>query len=64
MKLDRKKIDFLRADKVMTLDELTSLAKVSFSSIYCEEVSVLTAGKIAKALGVSVREILVGDEDA
>lgn len=64
LRLDRKKIDLLRADKLMRLDELASLAKISCSSIYCEDVSTLTAGKIAKALGVSVKDILAGDEDA
>ena len=65
MKLDKKKIDILRADNVMTIRNLAQRAGVSTSSIvYCDNVEATTAGKIAKALGVSVREILVGDEDA
>ena len=65
MKLDKRKIDLYRARKCMTTEELAETAKVSQTTIrkgYKEKISVNTVGKIAKALGVDVKEIIVEED--
>lgn len=59
MQLSRKKLDIARANRCMTISQLAKAAGVSATPIVnCERVNVVTAGKIAKALGVPVEELL------
>lgn len=59
MKLDKEKIELLRANKCMTVVQLAHAAGISVTPlIYCKNVKPITAGKIAKALGVPVEELL------
>ncbi len=59
MKLDKNKLELARAKKCMTVKALANAAKVSCTPIVnCEHVNAVTAGKIAKALGVPVEELL------
>ncbi len=60
MKLDHNKLDLLRARNVLTISQLAKAANVSTMSIVRgKNPGVTTIGKIAKALGVDVEEIIV-----
>ncbi len=63
MKLDHDKLDLLRARNVLTLSQLAKAANVSTASIVRgKNPSVTTVGKLARALGVDVEEIIVKEE--
>ncbi len=63
MKLDHNKLDLLRARNVLTLSQLAKTANVSTASIVRGSNSgITTIGKVAKALGVDVEEIIVKEE--
>ena len=63
MRLDKNKLELKRANKCITISQLAKKAGVSNTPIVnCENVNPVTAGKIAKALGVSVEEILADEE--
>lgn len=65
MKLDRKKIDICRARKKMTVADLAEVYEVSRARMNVilnqREVSVISAGRLADALGVDVLEIMEND---
>lgn len=62
MELDRKKIDICRARKKMTVADLAEAYGVSRARMHAilnqREVSVVSAGRLADALGCDVTEIL------
>ncbi|RKW53027.1 MAG: XRE family transcriptional regulator [Lachnospiraceae bacterium] len=61
MKLDRVKIELLQAKSCMSTSELLQKAKISFPVLLNAGKKICrptTAGKIAKALGVDVTEII------
>lgn len=62
MKLSREKIDLYRAQQCYTLSDLAEAYGVSRARINTilnqREVTVMVAGRMAKALNVSVTEIL------
>ena len=62
MKLSREKIDICRARKCFTIADLAGAYGVSRARMHTllnqREVSAITAGKLAKALGVEVTEII------
>lgn len=59
MKLNKEKLEIMRANKCMTISQLAKVAGVSNTPIVnCENINPVTAGKIAKALGVPVEELL------
>lgn len=64
MNIDAMKVKLLLADKAMTQSSLAAAcgtARQNVSVILSKErCSPVTAGKIARALGVSVRDILKG----
>lgn len=64
MNIDAMKIKLLLADKAMTQSSLAAAcgtARQNISAILSKEkCSPVTAGKIARALGVNVRDILKG----
>ncbi|MCI9641116.1 XRE family transcriptional regulator [Anaerotruncus sp. 80] len=63
MKLDHDKLDLLRARNVLTISQLAKVAKVSAATIVRGgNPGIVTVGKIAKALGVDVEEIIVKEE--
>ena len=65
MKIDKRKLDLCRARKCMSSQQLLKLSRVSTSTLYGtkgKEVSALTVGKIAAALGVDPEEIVVDEE--
>ena len=58
MKIDKAKLDIERARKVLKLDEL-GVSKATVKRIRAgEEIKPYTVGKIAKALGCDVTDIL------
>ena len=65
MKLSREKIDLKRAQKCMTVTELAGAYGVSVVRIHVilsqQEVTPVCAGRMAKALGCDVTEILETD---
>lgn len=65
MKLDRKKIDICRARKKMNVADLAKAYGVSRARMNVilnqREVSVVSAGRLAEALGVDVLEIMESD---
>ena len=63
MRIDIRKLDMLIAKKCLTLEELSLLSNLSKASITKlrngeRQARLSTIGKIAKALGVDVTEIL------
>lgn len=62
MKLSTKKIDLIRASKQITIQELAKKYGASYQrvrdAINSENVHAVTAGRIAKALGVEVTDII------
>lgn len=66
MKINKKKIDLLLAERMLTIAELADLIGVSRQMIYYVEkkssVQPKTAGKIAAALGVPVLDIIEMEE--
>ena len=65
MKLNKNKMDLIRTRQCMTLEQLRIKAKCSHNSIkkgYQEDVDPNVIGRIAKALGVDVAEIIVQEE--
>lgn len=64
MRLNRREVDLIRASKCMTMRELAASARVSYASL-CrtdKDIGVLTLGKIARALDVDPRQIILTDE--
>ena len=60
MKLNREKLDLLRAKNLLTLQQLAKLAGVSTATLVKSgNPGVVTIGRIAKALNVDVEEIIV-----
>ena len=60
MKLNREKLDLLRAKNLLTLQQLAKLAGVSTATLVKGgNPGVVTIGRIAKALNVDVEEIIV-----
>lgn len=65
MKLDKKRFDLIRAEKCMTFKKVTELSGVSAVTIrkgFKNKISGVAVGKIAKALGVPVKEIIIEEE--
>ena len=67
MILSKNKIDYIRADRGMTLRDIAKAGKTSTRTInaarHGEEVAVMAAGRIAKALNVPVEYLAIsGDE--
>lgn len=63
MKLDKNKIDLLRAKNLWTTQQLAKEAGVSCTALCGRyDTGAVTAGKIARALGVDVEEIIVKEE--
>lgn len=62
MRLNRSKIDICRARKMMSVEELAKFYGVSRARINVilnqREVSAISAGRLADALGVDVTEII------
>lgn len=62
MTIDRSKVDFILANKCTTISDLCKFAGVSRARFYTimnsKRITPKTAGKIAKALGVDVTEII------
>ena len=62
MKVSRDKIDIARANRCMTITELAEAYGVSRTRMNMilnqREVTVVCAGRLAKALGVDVTEII------
>lgn len=62
MKVSRDKIDIARANRCMTITELAEAYGVSRTRLNMilnqREVTVVCAGRLAKALGVDVTEII------
>ncbi len=62
MKVSRDKIDIARANRCMTITELAEAYGVSRTRLNMilnqREVTVVCAGRLAKALGVDVAEII------
>ncbi len=65
--LDGSKIAQVRADEQMTLREIAEYGKCSTRTIIKamsgEPIAELSAGRIAKALGVSVSELTADDDE-
>ena len=58
MKINKKKIELLRAKKLWTVKKLAEESGVSVRDISSrEEIGAVTLGKIAKALGVEPQDI-------
>jgi len=65
MKLDKRKIKILLAEKCMMTKDLCEVSGVSHATItkgYSKEISPLSVGKLAVALGVPVEEIVLPEE--
>ena len=66
MKLSAEKIDLIRASKQITIQELAKKYGASYQRVRAvinsENVHAVTAGRIAKALGVDVTEIIKTDK--
>ncbi len=62
MKVSKEKIDIARANRCMTITELAEAYGVSRTRLNMilnqREVTVVCAGRLAKALGVDVTEII------
>lgn len=59
MELDRKKIDICRARKKMSVAEAYGVSRARMHAILNQrEVTPVTAGRLADALGVDVTEII------
>lgn len=59
MRLNREKLDLLRAKNLLTLQQLAKLAGVSTATLVKRgNLGVVTIGRIAKALNVDVEEII------
>ncbi len=59
MRIDQRKLAILRAERLWTKSKLCEEANVSEPTIRGgREISPMSAGKIAKALGVNVTDIL------
>lgn len=62
MKVSKDKIDIVRANRCMTITELAEAYGVSRTRLNMilnqREVTVVCAGRLAKALGVDVAEII------
>ena len=62
MKVSKEKIDIARANRCMTITELAEAYGVSRTRLNMilnqREVTVVSAGRLAKALGVDVTEII------
>ena len=61
MKLDKKKLDLLRAQKCLTVKDLAAAADTSQPTInrgYSTDIDVVSVGKISRALGVDPRDII------
>ena len=60
MKIDRRKLDFVLAEQCKSISDLrTPLSSVTISRIRRgEDVMPKTAGRLAKALGVNVADLL------
>ena len=67
MILSKEKIDCLRADRGMTIHDIAAAGKTSSRTVVAalagKSVSVLAAGRIAKALGVSVESLAVRSDE-
>ena len=65
MRINKREIDLLRASKCMTARELSKKARVSYTAICKDgaEVSVMTLGKIARALDTDPRSIILPEEE-
>lgn len=65
MKIDRQKFEMALANSCMTLGDLSKRSGISTFTITrlrsCVETKPVTVGKIAKALGVSVEELIEHD---
>lgn len=60
LKVQRKKIELLRAEKGLTTAQIVKDAKVTHKTLMASEMGALSLGRIAKVLGVSP-EVLVLD---
>ena len=66
MKLNRNKLIILQAEKQMTVKDISQTAGVSYETIrkgYSQEISPVSIGKIAKALDVHVKDIIILEEE-
>lgn len=62
MKFNRKAIDLLRGEKCWTIEDLADKAGISPSSIRNgtkRDINPVVAGKLAAALGVPMRDIVI-----
>lgn len=65
MKIDKRKLEMQRAKKCLQVKELATVAGVATTTIqngYKREIAPECVGKIARALGVDVEEIIVKEE--
>ena len=65
MKLNKRKIDLLRANKLMSVIALSNISGVSQTTIrkgYKENISIVAVGKIAAALEVDVEDIIIEED--
>lgn len=65
MRLNHKKIELLRAKRCLTVKDLCKAAGVSYTVMAPRtgnDVGPISAGKLAKALGVDVEEIIIWED--
>ncbi len=65
MKLNKTSIDLLRAKKCLQVKDVAAAAGVSTVTIqngYKKNIDPVCVGKLAKALGVDVEEIIIKEE--
>lgn len=68
MKIDAEKLDFQIADKGMLLKDVAKASGISQNALRAirtgqSEARIATIGKIAKAIGVGVHEIIVDERE-
>ena len=62
VQLNKKELDLLRAEKCIPMRELAKQAHVSYSSLTGKKtISVMTLGKIAKALNADPRSLVLDE---
>lgn len=67
MKISRKKFDIARGNKGLSIKELskmTGLSQATLLKVGKQELNPVTVGKIAKALNVTIEEIIEDSDQA